>query len=71
MIPKQPFPSGPLASARAAADLCGIDPAELDTVVRTGAVRSERIKGRLFINLDDAERAARDGAGKGADDVPP
>jgi hypothetical protein len=49
---------GPLASLRAAADLTGIDPRELDALVRIGAVRSERIKGRLFVSLDDAARVA-------------
>jgi hypothetical protein len=58
MTSKRALPSGPLVSPKVAADLAGIDPGELDALVRTGAVRSERIKSRLFVNLDDAERLA-------------
>jgi hypothetical protein len=58
MTSEPALPSGPLVSPKVAADLAGIDPGELDALVRTGAVRSERIKGRLFVNLDDAARVA-------------
>jgi hypothetical protein len=52
-------PAGPLASARAAADLTGMPRPELDDLIRRGAVRTERIGGKLYVDLDDAERAAK------------
>jgi hypothetical protein len=55
-----------LVSARAAADLAGIPLPRVLSLVRAGSVRSQRIKGKQFVSLSDVDRAARDGAGKGA-----
>jgi hypothetical protein len=50
---------GTLASARVAAELLAIAPALVEDLIRSGAVRTERIDGKLFVSLDDVERAAR------------
>jgi hypothetical protein len=59
---------GPIVSLRVASELTGTPPARLADLVRSGAVRSERIKGRVYVSLDDAERVARgewEGGGRG------
>lgn len=50
-------PAGPLVSPRAAADLIGTPRHKLDELIQRGAIQTARIKGKLFIALDDAERA--------------
>ncbi len=51
-------PRGPRVSARVAADLIGITGPALDALIDRGVVRTERIGGKTFVDLDDAERAA-------------
>jgi hypothetical protein len=58
MTHKRLFPTGTLVSPKVAADLAGIDTAELDSLIRRGGVRSATIRGRLFVDLDDADRIA-------------
>lgn len=52
-------PPGPRVSPRAAAFLIGIPQPELDDLIRRGVIRTERIGGNVFLDLDDAERPAR------------
>jgi hypothetical protein len=59
-------PDDALVSARVAADLAGVPLPRVLSLVRAGSVRSERIKGALFVSLSDVDHAARDVAGKGA-----
>ena len=56
---ERPTPRGPRVSPRVAADLIGISPPELDALIRRESVRTERIGGKVFVDLDDAERAAK------------
>lgn len=49
---------GPLASLHAAADLTGIPRERLESLIASGKLRSERIKGETFIDIDEAERVA-------------
>ena len=60
-------PKGPLVSANVVANLLRINPDVLDDLIHRGAVRTERIKGNLFIDLDDAERAVKATRGGGAE----
>lgn len=53
-------PPGPLGSPRVVADWTGLDPDALDALIRSGAIRATRFGRGLFIDLDDAERAAKD-----------
>jgi hypothetical protein len=48
---------GPLASLVAAADISGIRVDDVRALVRAGAVRYERIKGALYVDLDDVLRS--------------
>lgn len=59
-------PRGPRVSLRVAADLIGLPRTELDALVGRGIIRTERIRGKLFIDLDDAERTANELKGGGA-----
>ena len=63
--PRPGLPPGPRVSTRVAIDLTGIDPRDLENLIRSGAVRTERIGGKLFIDLEDTERAAEERAGGG------
>jgi len=51
-------PRGPRVSACAAADLTGLTQTVLDSLIDRGLIRTERIGGKTFVDLDDAERAA-------------
>ncbi len=63
-IPGPSHPPGPLASPVAASDIAGISLDAVHALIRDGSVRSERIKGSLFVDLDDIARAvARDASG--------
>ena len=52
---------GPLARLRAASDLTGIPRERLESLIRSGAIRTERIKGETFIDIDEAERVEMGG----------
>ena len=56
MKPTQP--PGPLATLRAASDLTGSPRERLESLIRSGALRTERIKGETFVDIDEAERVA-------------
>jgi hypothetical protein len=58
-IPSQPPDRGTLASPRAAADLLGLAPSLVESLVNFGAVYSERINGRVYVSIGDLEREAR------------
>src|ERR1019366_8543211 len=51
-------PPGHLASKLVACDLLNIGMRELDALIQSGRVRTERIKGRLYVDLGDVERNA-------------
>jgi hypothetical protein len=51
--------AGPLVSPRVAAELSGVALPVIYNLIREGKARSERIKGILFIDLDDVEAYAR------------
>jgi excisionase family DNA binding protein len=63
--PRSTRPPGPRVSPRTAADLTGIPRPELDDLIRRGVIRTERIGRRVFLDLDDAERAAKGWEGGG------
>ena len=50
---------GTLATIRATSNLTGIPLTCLEDLIRSGALRSERIKGETFVDIDEAERVAR------------
>jgi hypothetical protein len=54
----RPAPCGPLVSPRAAAHLVGATETEVLALIAAGRVRAERIKGKLFISLNDLDDAA-------------
>ena len=51
-------PHGPLARLRAASDLTGIPLERLEALIASGKLRSARIMGQTFIDIDEAERVA-------------
>lgn len=53
-------PVGPLASPRCVADLAGLSVSRVLELVRAGTVKAERIRGAVFVSLDDVDAAARD-----------
>ena len=55
-------PAGPLARLRAASDLTGIPRERLEALIASGKLRSVRIKGETFVDIDEAERVAMGGA---------
>jgi hypothetical protein len=62
MTTPTPQPDDALARPRAAADLTGVPLPRLLSLVTSGVVRSERIKGEAFVSLVEVERAAIEGA---------
>jgi hypothetical protein len=63
--PRFTRPPGPRVSPRTAADLTGIPRPEQDALIRRGVIRTDRIGGRVFLDRDDAERAAQGWEGGG------
>ena len=52
---------GPLATLRAASDLTGIPRERLESLIASGKIRTERINGKTFVDIDEAERVEMGG----------
>ncbi len=50
-------PAAMLVPPRVACEMSSLDARELDRLIRSGAVRVERVDGKLLVALDDVEQA--------------
>jgi hypothetical protein len=48
---------GPLVSPRVASELSGLALSAVHTLIRSGDVRTVRVRGAVFVRLDDVEAA--------------
>ena len=55
---KPTHPAGPLATLRATSDLTGIPRERIEAAIASGKLRTERIKGERYIDIDQAELVA-------------
>lgn len=56
-------PRGPMVAVRTASGLARVSEPAIARLLEAGMVRSDRIRGELFVDLDDIRRVTQRGAG--------